>query len=95
MGEVGDPKAVIDSKARVIGVKGVRVVDASAFPFLPPGHPSAAICKSSISFTWSPTTFEILRNYNSQGHTIADGSFARYASGEDRKRYFDRFMRSW
>lgn len=48
MGKVGDPNAVIDSKARVLGVTGLRVVDASSFPFLPPGHPSAAICKSKI-----------------------------------------------
>lgn len=46
MGEVGDPSAVIDSKARVMGVRGLRVVDASAFPFLPPGHPSAVVCES-------------------------------------------------
>jgi len=31
--------AVVDSKARVIGVDGLRVVDASAFALLPPGHP--------------------------------------------------------
>lgn len=43
MGKAGDPKAVIDSKARVMGVTGLRVVDASAFPFLPPGHPTAVV----------------------------------------------------
>lgn len=35
--------AVVDSHARVMGVKGLRVVDASAFPFLPPGHPQSTI----------------------------------------------------
>ncbi len=30
--------AVTDSRARVIGVNGLRVVDASTFPLLPPGH---------------------------------------------------------
>ena len=45
MGLVNDTNAVVDSKARVIGVQGLRVVDASAFPFLPPGHPMATICK--------------------------------------------------
>ena len=50
MGKKGDPKAVVDSKARVFGVEGLRVVDASAFPILPPGHPSAVICKSLIVF---------------------------------------------
>ena len=37
--------AVVDSQARVMGVSGLRVVDASAFPFLPPGHPQATVCK--------------------------------------------------
>ncbi|KAI9823678.1 MAG: hypothetical protein M1826_007647 [Phylliscum demangeonii] len=43
MGQPQDEMAVVDSEARVIGVKGLRVVDASAFPFLPPGHPQATI----------------------------------------------------
>ena len=47
MGKVDDPMAVVDSKGRIIGVNGLRVVDASIFPFLPPGQPSATVCKSS------------------------------------------------
>ncbi|TVY82049.1 Dehydrogenase [Lachnellula suecica] len=43
MGVAGDPMAVVDSKARVFGTQGLRVVDASAFPFLPPGHPQSTI----------------------------------------------------
>ncbi|MCJ1378451.1 hypothetical protein MMC17_001550 [Xylographa soralifera] len=43
MGKANDPNAVIDAKARVIGVTGLRVVDASSFPLLPPGHPQATI----------------------------------------------------
>jgi choline dehydrogenase len=43
MGRSDDPKAVVDSRARVIGVKGLRVVDASAFALLPPGHPQSTI----------------------------------------------------
>ncbi|KAF5879223.1 putative gmc oxidoreductase protein [Botrytis fragariae] len=35
--------AVLDSKARVYGVQGLRVVDASAFPVLPAGHPSSLV----------------------------------------------------
>lgn len=35
--------AVVDSKARVIGVTGLRVVDASAFALLPPGHPQSTV----------------------------------------------------
>lgn len=46
MGKVTDPMAVIDSKARVIGVHGLRVVDSSSFPLLPPGHPMSTVCKS-------------------------------------------------
>lgn len=37
MGMHNDSMAVVDSKARVIGVNNLRVVDISAFPFLPPG----------------------------------------------------------
>jgi len=39
MGKANDSLAVVDSKARVIGVNSLRVVDASAFALLPPGHP--------------------------------------------------------
>ena len=45
MGTSDDEMAVVDSKARVFGVEGLRVVDASAFPFLPPGHPQSSVCK--------------------------------------------------
>ncbi|PLN86168.1 GMC oxidoreductase [Aspergillus taichungensis] len=43
MGVSSDPMAVVDNQARVFGVKGLRVVDASAFPMLPPGHPSSVV----------------------------------------------------
>ena len=43
MGNDTNPNAVVDAKARVYGVKGLRVVDASAFPLLPPGHPMSTI----------------------------------------------------
>lgn len=45
MGKSDDPSAVVDSQARVYGVNNLRVVDASAFPFLPPGHPQSTVCK--------------------------------------------------
>ncbi len=34
MGKVGDPRAVVDSELRVIGVKGLRVADASIMPVI-------------------------------------------------------------
>lgn len=43
MGKKDDKLAVVDSEAKVIGVEGLRVVDASAFPFLPPGHPQSLV----------------------------------------------------
>ncbi|GAD96272.1 similar to GMC oxidoreductase [Paecilomyces variotii No. 5] len=43
MGKVDDTTAVMDSHGRVIGVSGLCVVDASIFPFLPPGQPSATV----------------------------------------------------
>lgn len=48
MGAESDPKAVLDSHARVYGVEGLRVVDASSFALLPPGHPQSVVCKASI-----------------------------------------------
>lgn len=35
--------AVVDSRARVLGVSGLKVVDASSFAILPPGHPQSTI----------------------------------------------------
>jgi len=43
MGRQGEPGAVVDARARVFGVGGLRVVDASAFPLLVPGHPQASV----------------------------------------------------
>lgn len=47
MGTEGDSTAVIDSKAQVFGVARLRVVDASSFPILLPGHPQSTVCKFS------------------------------------------------
>lgn len=46
MGLREDSMAVLDSKARVYGVEGLRVVDASSFPILVPGHPQSTVCTS-------------------------------------------------
>lgn len=45
VGHENDTNAVVDKHAKVIGVKGLRVVDAAAFPILPPGHPQATVCE--------------------------------------------------
>ncbi|KAL4965166.1 GMC family oxidoreductase [Aspergillus stella-maris] len=41
MGGESDPEAVVDATGKVYGVSGLRVVDASIFPTLPPGHPQS------------------------------------------------------
>lgn len=43
MGIEGIPGNVVDNLGRVYGARGLRVVDASVFPVLPPGHPQATI----------------------------------------------------
>ena len=45
MGKADDPNAVVDTVGRVYGVKRLRVIDASIFPFLPPGHCQSTVCK--------------------------------------------------
>ncbi|KAL1641054.1 hypothetical protein SLS58_006326 [Diplodia intermedia] len=45
MGRADDEGAVLDARARVYGVKGLRVVDASSFPTLPPGHPQNMVAE--------------------------------------------------
>ncbi|XXH04087.1 hypothetical protein Hte_010498 [Hypoxylon texense] len=43
MGPASDRMAVLDANAKVRGVTGLRVVDASSLPILPPGHPMSTI----------------------------------------------------
>ncbi|KAK0095908.1 hypothetical protein PV326_007066 [Microctonus aethiopoides] len=43
MGPIGDSTAVVDSRLKVHGVKGLRVADASIMPVIVSGNPNAAI----------------------------------------------------
>lgn len=46
MGKSSDPDAVVDSRGRVLGgIQGLRIVDASVFPLLPPGQLMSTVCK--------------------------------------------------
>jgi choline dehydrogenase len=40
-----DTMAVVDTHAKVIGVERLRVVDASSFALLSPGHPQSTCCE--------------------------------------------------
>lgn len=75
MGVQNDTMAVVDNRARVFGVTGLRVVDASAFPILPPGHPQSTVCMSCFS---------------PRGRMLFANSF-RYAGRENRRRYYRPF----
>ena len=58
MGKPSDPSAVVDSHGRVLGgIQGLRIVDASVFPLLPPGQPMSTVCKSSL---FSPAQSSLL-----------------------------------
>jgi Choline dehydrogenase and related flavoproteins len=43
MGRKNNTMAVIDNHANVYVVQGLKVVDASSFPFLPPSHPQSIV----------------------------------------------------
>ena len=43
MAEANDPLGVVDEKLRVRGIDGLRVVDASIFPFETTGHTNAPV----------------------------------------------------
>jgi 5-(hydroxymethyl)furfural/furfural oxidase len=51
MGSSSDPRSVVDDKCRVIGVSGLRVVDASIMPSLPraPTHLTAVMVAEHIA----------------------------------------------
>jgi len=53
MGPEGDTSAVLDSQLRVRGLDGLRVIDASAMPFIPSGNtnaPTMAVASRAVEF---------------------------------------------
>lgn len=81
MGQRNDSLAVVDSAARVIGVNGLRVVDASIFPFLPTSQPCATVCKYLQNVT------------PSEANSVL--SFYRRTGGEDRSRHCTQPVGIW
>lgn len=71
MGASRDPFAVVNSRAHVYGVNRLRVVDASAFPFLPPGHPQSTVCRFYL--------------YHFYTTAYSNGVGSRYVSRKDRR----------
>ncbi|USP77975.1 GMC oxidoreductase [Curvularia clavata] len=68
MGTPKDTMAVVDAECRVIGTEGLRVVDVSAMPFLPPGHPVATVLGAtsrSLGHTSTPTIESVQSSSNS------------------------------
>lgn len=75
MGLASDPMAVVDNNARVFGVTNLRVVDTSAFPLLPPGHPQSTVSKPKYFYYG-----QILTN-NFQVYALAEKIAAQIRSG--------------
>jgi choline dehydrogenase len=53
MGPPADPMAVLDAQLNVRGIEGLKVIDASAMPFIPSGNtnaPTMALASRSIDF---------------------------------------------
>lgn len=63
MGKADNPMAVVDSKARVFGVKSLRVIDLSSLPFTPPGHTQGV-----TYFHAEKLVQDVLDEYNEQYH---------------------------
>ncbi|KAK7874203.1 hypothetical protein R5R35_006248 [Gryllus longicercus] len=61
MGPAGDAHAVVDPQLRVHGLSGLRVIDASVFPWTPNSNPVAAIIMAAekgadmIKAAWTPS----------------------------------------
>ena len=59
MGRDDDPLAVLDARLRVRGIEALRVIDASAMPFIPSGNtnaPTMALADRAVAFIGNETT---------------------------------------
>lgn len=57
MGMANNTNAVVNTEGLVFGVSKLRVVDASIFPFIPPGHIQASVCKCELDFIFHVILF--------------------------------------
>lgn len=59
MGQSDDPRSVVDTECRVLGVEGLRVVDASIFPTVPNGNinaPTIMVAEKAADLILGKTT---------------------------------------
>lgn len=70
MGDVHDESAVVDPQLRLIGVKGLRVVDASIFPTIPSSHTNSVVymvaekAADMIKSEWTRMSFNFSEAFN-------------------------------
>jgi choline dehydrogenase len=72
MGPRDNPDSVVDTQGRVIGVSGIRVVDASIMPFLTPGHPISIICKFLYASVAGILTLTLFSRWSSRENCRLD-----------------------
>jgi choline dehydrogenase len=70
MGAVDDPMAVLDPELRVKGVRGLRVVDASAMPKLPHVNPNITV------MTMAERCADLLRGRAGSGLRAAESTLS-------------------
>lgn len=72
MGSDPNEGAVVATEFRVHGISGLRVVDASVFPFQPSGHPAANVImigeKAADEIKWSNLGAFPLHNHDEKNN---------------------------
>ena len=68
MGGNNASESVVDTTGKVYGVQSLRVVDASIFPLLPPGHPQSTVCECAMQ----PKTQPLPKLNADQTHCTTD-----------------------